>query len=412
MLACEGVSLGHVAAGVGTPAYVYSSQAIRERWRRLTSVLADVPHRIHYSVKANGNLAVLGLLRDLGAGVDIVSGGELFRAMRAGFRGRDVVFSGVGKTAREIGEALDAGVLLFNVESEAELRIIDREAALRDTIARVALRVNPEVDVETAHDYIGTGRRGDKFGIPYDEIQGVAALAASLPSVTLAGLDMHVGSQLADLAAFAKGIERLRELLEVLRTDGHRQIEYMDVGGGLAVPYGEGDPAVDLDAYAAIVRQAVEGTGLTLLLEPGRFLVADAGILLTSVLQRKRSGGKEYVIVDAGMTELLRPSHYDAYHEVASVSATEGTVVADLVGPVCESGDFLALERELPDAAPGELFVVRHVGAYGFVMSSNYNARPRVAEVLVDGDRWAVVRERESYEDLVRGESVEPHWRR
>lgn len=412
VLSCEEVPLELVAAQAGTPAYVYSSRSIRERWRRLTSALADVPHRIHYSVKANGNLAILALLRDLGAGVDIVSGGELFRATRAGFRGRDVVFSGVGKTTGEIGDAIEAGVLLFNVESEAELRVIDREAALRDTTARVALRVNPEVDVETAHDYIGTGRRGDKFGIPFNEIQGVAAVAASLPSVVLAGLDMHVGSQLSDLSAFATGIERLRELLDVLRADGHRQIEYLDVGGGLAVPYGQDDPAVDLDAYAALVRQAVEGTGLTLLLEPGRFLMADAGILLTRVLQRKRSGGKEYVIVDAGMTELLRPSHYDAYHEVVSVGETEGTVTADLVGPVCESGDFLALGRELPDVAPGELLVVRHAGAYGFVMSSNYNARPRVAEVLVDGDRWAVVRQRESYEDLVRGESVEPHWRR
>jgi len=408
---CEGVPLDKLAELVGTPAYVYSSAAITERFGRLTSALGDIPHRIHYSVKANGNLAVLSLMRQLGAGVDIVSGGELFRSLQAGFSGSDVVFSGVGKTAVELGEALDAGVMLFNVESEAELRLLDSIATQRGRVAPVALRVNPEVDVETSHAYIGTGRRGDKFGIPYDEIASVAETAAELSGIRLIGLDMHVGSQLAAFDAIAAGIQRLRELLDTLRDAGHQHLRYLDLGGGLAVPYTPEDPELKLEAYSALMRQAVAGTGLTLLIEPGRFLMAEAGLLLTRVLYRKRSGGKDYVIADAGMTELLRPSHYDAYHGVTAVRQVEGTIVADLVGPVCESGDFLALDRALPAVEAGDLLTVRNAGAYGFVMSSNYNARPRVPEVLVDGDRWAVVRERETYEDLIRGEHANPKWR-
>lgn len=407
----EGVSLEELATTVGTPAYVYSSAVIREQYRRLTTVLEGIPNRIHYSVKANGNLAVLALMKELGAGVDIVSGGELFRSLRAGFSGCDVVFSGVGKSAAELGEALDADVLLFNVESAAELSLLARVATERGKVAPVALRVNPEVDVETAHAYIGTGRRGDKFGIPFDEISEVARLAASLEGVQLIGLDMHVGSQLSAFDAFEDGVERLLELITMLRSAGHTELRYLDLGGGLAVPYAPSDPALQLDRYASVVRQAVERSGLTLLIEPGRFLVAEAGMLLTRVMYRKRSGGKEYVIVDAGMTELLRPSHYAAYHAVNAVVARDTTVVADLVGPVCESGDFLALDREMAAVEPGDLLIVRDAGAYGFVMSSNYNARPRVAEVLVDGERWALVRERESYEDLVRGEHAAPAWR-
>lgn len=408
---CEGVSLERLAAKVGTPAFVYSSAVIRARYGSLTRALEGVPHSIHYSVKANGNLAILSLMHSLGAGVDIVSGGELLRSLKAGFGGRQVVFSGVGKTAAEVREALDADVLMFNVESEHELRMISQLAVERGTTARVALRVNPEVDVETAHAYIGTGRRGDKFGIPYDEIVPVAAVARSLPNVELVGLDMHVGSQLSAFDALEEGIIRLKELLRALIADGHDTLRFLDLGGGLAVPYAPGEPELDLTRYARLVRGAVEGTGLTLLLEPGRFIAAEAGLLLTRVLQRKRSGGKEYVIVDGGMTELLRPSHYDAYHAVSAVSQTAGTVRGDLVGPVCESGDFLALDRELPAVESGDLLVVHNAGAYGFVMSSNYNARPRAAEVLVDGDRWAVVRERETYDDLVRGESEDPQWR-
>ena len=407
----EGVSLEALAEVVGTPAFVYSSAVIRERYQRLTTALAGVPHRIHYSVKANGNLAILSLMRSLGAGVDIVSGGELFRSLRAGFSGSDVVFSGVGKSAAEIGEALDARVLLFNVESEHELRLISEIAAKRGATARVALRVNPEVDVETAHSYIGTGRRGDKFGIPYDEVLHVAQLARSLPAVELVGLDMHVGSQLSAFDALEAGIDRIRELVQGLREDGHTGLRLLDLGGGLAVPYAPDDPELHLERYAELVKGVVQGTNLKLIIEPGRYIAAEAGLLLTRVLQRKRSGGKEYVIVDGGMTELLRPSHYDAYHGVSAVGASTDVVRADLVGPVCESGDFLALDRELPAVQPGELVVVHNAGAYGFVMSSNYNARPRVAEVLVDGDSWAIVRERETYDDLIRGESVQPDWR-
>ncbi len=407
----EGVDVHALAAAVGTPAYVYDAAAIRERYQRLTTALAGIPHRVHYSVKANGNLTVLGVLRELGAGVDIVSGGELYRAQQAGFTGDDVVFSGVGKSAREMGEALDAGVLAFNVESEGELRLLARLAADRGTVAPVAFRVNPEVEVDAAHHYIGTGRRGDKFGIPFDEIAHVAAVAAELPTVRVIGLAMHIGSQLAAFSAFAEAVTKVCGLVGVVRSAGHDGLRFLDIGGGLAVRYADGDPTPDLATFGRIAREAVESTGLTLLVEPGRFLVAESGVLLTRVLYRKHSGGKEYVIVDAGMTELLRPSHYAAYHEITSVAATDGSITADIVGPVCESGDFLAIDRTVDAVQPGDLVAVHNAGAYGFVMSSNYNARPRVAEVMVDGDRWAVVRERERYEDLVRGESATLSWR-
>lgn len=407
----EGVDIHALAAAVGTPAYVYGAATIRERYDRLTTALAGIPHRVHYSVKANGNLAVLGVLRELGAGVDIVSGGELYRARQAGFEGRDVVFSGVGKSAAEMGEALDAGVLAFNVESEGELRLLSALAAERGIVAPVAFRVNPEVEVDAAHHYIGTGRRGDKFGIPIDEIAHVAAVAAALPNLRVIGLAMHIGSQLAAFSAFEEAVAKVRGLVDVVRRAGHDELRFLDIGGGLAVRYADADPTPDLATFGRIARAAVEGTGLTLLVEPGRFLVAESGVLLTRVLYRKHSGGKEYVVVDAGMTELLRPSHYAAYHRITGVSPSADTVTADIVGPVCESGDFLAIDRTVDAVQPGELLVVHNAGAYGFVMSSNYNARPRVAEVMVDGDRWAVVRERERYEDLVRGESATLSWR-
>lgn len=406
-----GVDLEAVAARVQTPAYVYSAPAIRDRYGRLTIALAGIPHRVHYSVKANGNLAVLALLQELGAGVDIVSGGELFRALQAGFDGTDVVFSGVGKTEAELGEALDAGVLMFNLESEGELRLLASVAAARGVVASVAFRVNPEVEVDAAHHYIGTGRRGDKFGIPFDEIDAVARVAASLTSIHVIGLAMHIGSQLAAMGAFEQAVLRVRGLVEVVRAAGHTGLRFLDLGGGLAVRYADADPTPDLDSFARIAREAVADTGLTLLIEPGRFLVAESGVLLTRVLYRKHSGGKEYVIVDAGMTELLRPSHYAAYHPITAATPRAERITADVVGPVCESGDFLALDRSIEAVQPGDLLLVHNAGAYGFVMSSTYNARPRVAEVMVDGDRWAVVRERERYDDLIRGETAAPSWR-
>lgn len=411
-LCCEGVPLGALAAAVGTPAYVYSTASLREQFGRLDEALHGIPHRIHYSLKANASLAVLGVLRALGAGADVVSGGELYRALRAGFAPSEIVFGGVGKTDAELTQGLDAGVLLFNVESEEELRRLNALAAARGMRANVALRVNPEVTVDTPHAYIRTGEKGHKFGIPYDEAPAAARLAASLPHLELAGLDMHVGSQLSRLDAVERGLARMTQLHEELRRAGVGTLRFLDIGGGLAVPY-EDEVPPDLAEYGRLVRAAGERTGLQILVEPGRFLVAGAGMLLTRVLYRKRSGGREIAITDAGMTDLLRPSHYQAYHhiELASDASNRTPTRLDIVGPVCESGDFLALDRELPDLVPGDLLVVHTAGAYGYAMSSNYNSRPRGVEVMVDGDRFAEATARESYADLVRLERATPDWR-
>jgi diaminopimelate decarboxylase len=409
-LACEGVALSTIAEAVGTPTYVYSANAVREQFARLSAALDGVPFRIHYSLKANSNLALLRLLRSLGSAADVVSGGELYRAQRAGFAGTDIIFGGVGKTEREIAAGLDAGVLLLNVESEDELRIVDRLARERGIIAPVAIRVNPEITVETPHSYIRTGEKGHKFGIPYDEVRDVARVASGLPNVALRGLDMHVGSQLSRLDAYRHGIDRVLELLAQLRADGAHGIAYLDIGGGLAVTYDAEEPT-DLDRYAEIVVPAVKQTGLQLIVEPGRFMVGNAGVMITRVLYRKRSGGKELLIVDAGMTDLLRPSHYNAYHRMEALESVDGRARVDVVGPVCESGDFLALDREIEDLRAGDLLAVHSAGAYGYVMASNYNTRGKPAEVLVDGDRFALVTARESYEHLVSPELLEPQWR-
>jgi diaminopimelate decarboxylase len=408
---CEGVELEALARAVGTPAYVYSATHIRDQHRRLETALSGAPHRIHYSVKANSSLAILALLRDLGVGVDIVSGGELSRALRAGYSGRDVVFSGVGKTEQELREALEADVLLFNVESEAELHQLDRIARGMGRSAPVALRVNPEVTVETPHPYTRTGERGMKFGIPYDEALGVARRALRMSGIVLRGVDMHIGSQVTALDPFEEGMGRLLELVAALRQLGCRDLHYLDVGGGLAVTY-ENEVPTDPDAFAAaIVPQAVK-SGLTLVVEPGRYLVGNAGVLLTRVLYRKRSGGRDYVITDAGMNDLLRPSHYHAYHHISAVRPSGSSGTFDVVGPVCESGDFFALDRTMDAVAEGDLLIVHSAGAYGFVMASNYNSRPRPPEVLVEGDRFAIIRDRETSEDLVRHERMTAEWRR
>jgi diaminopimelate decarboxylase len=409
-LVCDGVSLEAIAADVGTPAYVYSVSDIRAQYERLSSALAALPHRLHYSVKANSNLAILGVLRRLGAGVDIVSGGELYRALSAGFAGPDIVFSGVGKTEREIGEALRVHVLLINIESEEELLLVDSIARESGSIAPIALRVNPEVMVDTPHPYTRTGIKGMKFGIPFDETLVIARKALGLAGVQLLGLDMHVGSQISQFEPYEIGLGRLLQLASEIRDAGGGDLRYLDIGGGLGVTYDTEHP-LDIEAFAAGIRKVVAPTGLTLLLEPGRFLVGNAGVLLSRVLYRKRSGGKQFVIIDAGMNDLLRPSHYNAYHRIEAVTPRGGRVTADIVGPICESGDFFGLQRDVDDLRPGDLVAVRSSGAYGFVMSSNYNSRPRAAEVLVDGGRYGIVTEREEYPDLVRKERLEPSWR-
>lgn len=410
-LACEGVALDTLAEAVGTPSYVYSSAAIRDQFRQLDKALSGIPHRIHYSLKANANWAILRLVRSLGAGAEVVSGGELYRALQGGFAPEDVVFGGVGKSARELGEAVEAGIRLVNVESEAELRLLDGIACERKRRIPVGLRLNPEITVDSPHAYIQTGGKGHKFGIPYDDGLSAARLAASLPWLELAGLDMHVGSQLAVLDAYERGLERILSLLEAVRAEGIDSIRYLDIGGGLAVPYEDERPP-DLRAYGRIVRDVARRSGLEILVEPGRFLVADAGTLLTRVLYRKRSGGREIAVTDAGMTELLRPSHYQAYHHIEPVRPRQRvTVRIDVVGPVCESGDFLALDREMPDIEAGDLLAIRTAGAYGYSMASNYNARPRSPEILVDGDRYAVTTDREEYQDLIRLERHTLDWK-
>ncbi len=409
-LGVEQVPLQVIARDVGTPSYVYSAAAIREQYGRLRSSLAALDARLHYSVKANSSIAILSLLREMGAGVDIVSGGELFRALKAGFIGSDIVFSGVGKTEREMEEALRADVLFVNAESEQEVHVLNAVAGRMALKARVALRVNPEVLVETPHPYTRTGEKGMKFGIPFDEALAVAKVVATLPNLRLVGLDMHVGSQISQFAPYEVGLQRLLHLRREIEQATGLELDYLDIGGGLAVTYDAAERAVDVKQFGEVISAIVQGSGLKIILEPGRFLVGNAGILLTRVLYRKRSGGKEFIVTDAGMTDLLRPSHYNAFHRIEAVNPRERTTVADVVGPICESGDFLALDRQIDDAQPGDLLAVQSTGAYGFVMASNYNSRPKPAEVLVDGDKFAVITRRESYEDLVRNESA-PSWR-
>lgn len=410
VLRCDGTSLDAIAEAVGTPVYLYSVGEIQAQYARLSAALARLPHRIHYSVKANSNLAILGILRELGSGVDIVSGGEMFRAQSAGFSGRDIVFSGVGKTEREMTEALTLGVLMINVESEEELARWDEVAGRMGRKAPVALRVNPEVMVDTPHPYTRTGVKGMKFGIPFDETLVVARRALGMDNISLIGLDMHVGSQISQFEPYEIGLGRLLQLRKEIQEAGASHLEYLDIGGGLAVSYGEEHP-IDVEAFGAVVERLVGPTGLKVIVEPGRYLVGNAGVLLTRVLYRKRSGGKQFMIADAGMNDLIRPSHYNAYHRIEAVNPSGARITADIVGPVCESGDFLGLHRDVDDAKPGDLLAVRSAGAYGFVMASNYNSRPRVAEVLIERGRYGVVTEREQYTDLVRYERLEPEWR-
>lgn len=409
VLHVDGVPLPAIASAVGTATYVYSATVIRERVARLTEALAGVPHRVHYSLKANANGAILRVLREAGCGVDVVSGGELHRALHAGFAGRDIVFGGVGKTEQELVAALDAKVKLINVESEAELHLLAALAAARAEVAPVGLRINPEVDVENAHHYIATGEKGHKFGIGLQDALRVGREALTMPSIRLVAVDMHIGSQLHSFVAYREGMERLVDLARTLRAEG-APIEFLDAGGGLPVPYAD-EEEPDIAAYGRIVREAAASLGgVELLVEHGRYLVAASGSLLTRVLYRKESGHKIYVICDAGMTELIRPSHYDAYHRIDAVGDVQGRMNADIVGPVCETGDFLGLDRDIPAVGPGDLMVVHTVGAYGVAMASRYNARPMAAEVMVDGSRWAVVTAREQYADLLRHEVASPRW--
>lgn len=400
----EDVPLAEIAERVKTPCYVYSSSSILARYRAYDEAFGDTPHLICYAVKANSNLAVLKLLAEAGAGFDIVSGGELYRVLEAGGNPSRVVFSGVGKTAEEIEFALEAGIHSFNCESIAELHLIDALAARRRQKARVAIRVNPNIETQT-HPYVATGQREHKFGIDVAEAEQAYAIARSLPHLLPEGVSCHVGSQLLDVDPLIEAVDVILALVNRLRGQGF-DIQFVDLGGGVGIRYSPADRPPDVRSFIQQVRSRLEGLGLLVIIEPGRSIVGEGGVLLTRVLYRKRTGSKEFVVVDASMTDLIRPALYGSHHEIIPVrlAPERGTIVADVVGPVCETGDFLARDRELANVAPGDLLAVCSAGAYGFVLASNYNSRPRPPEVLVSGSSWRVVRRRESYEDLIRPE--------
>jgi diaminopimelate decarboxylase len=404
-LCCEEVPLSELAEEVGTPAYVYSSATLLRHARVFRSALRGLDALACFAVKSAPNLAILSLLAREGFGFDIVSGGELFRALQAGGDPRRIVFSGVGKRQEEMAAALDAGILMFNCESEEELEQLSRVAAWKKAAASVALRVNPAVDART-HPYIATALSTSKFGVPAARVRKAYRLAASLPGLRVSGVACHIGSQIQSVKPFVAAAGKMRALVEQLRGDGH-EILRLDMGGGLGVPYGDGQEPASPQQYGEALVRALRGLDIEVLLEPGRLLVANAGVLLSRVLLRKRGhGARRFVVIDAGMNDLMRPALYGAHHEVEPVGRPRrGAEVVDVVGPVCESADVMARRRRLPPLQAGDLVVLRTAGAYGMAMASQYNARPRPAEVLVSGRSWRVIRSRESYKDLVRGES-------
>lgn len=400
----EDVPVADIARREGTPCYVYSRAGILDRFQAYDTAFGETPHQICYAVKANSNLAILKLLAEAGAGFDIVSGGELFRVLAAGGDPAGIIFSGVGKTANEIDYALEQGIRGFNCESEPELALIDSLAARRGLQARVALRINPDVDAAT-HPYISTGLRKHKFGIDIHEADTVYDRARGLSNLMMEGVSCHIGSQIVDIEPMVEVFEKMLALAERLRSRGV-PIRALDLGGGLGVPYRPEDKRLGICEFVKTMCERVAGHGLEILIEPGRSIVAEAGLLITRVLYRKTNGDRQFVIVDAAMNDLIRPALYHAHHEIVPLRENPGAgnITADVVGPVCESGDFLARGREMANVLPGDLLAVCTAGAYGFVAASNYNARPRPPEILVDGDAYRVVRRRETYQDLIRGE--------
>jgi diaminopimelate decarboxylase len=399
---CEEVPLRTLAQECGTPLYVYSHATLERHFRAFDGAFADVPHLTCYAVKANSTLAILGLLAGWGAGMDVVSGGELFRALRAGVDPKKIVYAGVGKTERELEEALRAGILMFNVESREELERLDGVAARAGRRAPVALRVNPAIDPLT-HTYIATGLKESKFGIEAERILETYRRALSLGHLEVVGIHCHIGSQITQTGPFRAAVEKIADLVRQVRALG-ADLRWVDIGGGLGISYNQEEPPAPKQLSAEVV-PVLRELGATVVTEPGRVIVGNAGALLARVTYRKDTGSKKFLVVDAGMNDLIRPSLYGSFHRIVPLRRTEGTrEPLDVVGPICESGDFLAKERELPPVPPGEYVAALSAGAYGFSMSSNYNSRPRAAEVLVRGAEYAVIRERESYEDLIRGE--------
>ena len=406
VLCCEDVSIQEISAKIGTPFYLYSYATLKRHFQVFNAAFEAVPKLICFSAKANTNLAVLKIFADMGCGLDIVSGGELFRGLKAGFSPDRIVYSGVGKRVDEIDYALEAGILMFNVESPVELELINRRAGELNKRAPVAIRVNPDVDPKT-HPYISTGLKKNKFGINMEAALESYRMAGSLDHVDVVGIDCHIGSQITETKPFEAALTSLKSLINDLKQMG-TDIKYLDMGGGLGITYADETPP-PLSEYAGTITQQLKGMDLQLILEPGRVLVGNAGILVTKVLYRKSGEVKNFVIVDAGMNDLLRPTLYNAFHAIEPVvSSTKNLIVADVVGPICESSDFLAVDRSICDVESGDLLAVMSAGAYGYVMSSNYCSRPRVAEVMVKDDRFHVIKTRENYEDLIRGESLPP----
>jgi diaminopimelate decarboxylase len=403
-LHCENVPVAKIAEEVGTPFYLYSHATLTHHFHTFDAAFAGYPHIICFAVKANANLAILRLFAGLGAGADIVSGGELFRALKAGVSPQRIVYSGVGKSFKEIRRALKTGILMFNIESSQELGEISRLATRLKVQAPVALRINPDIDPQT-HPYISTGLKKNKFGINLDRALLDYERARQLPHVEVVGVACHIGSQITELSPFLEAVQRLRELVQELTRRGI-PIRYLDLGGGLGITYDQETPPHPRDYGQALINE-LKGLDVTLILEPGRVIVGNAGILVTRVYYTKDSEAKHFIVVDAGMNDLARPSLYGSYHALWPVlQAPRREVTASLVGPICESGDFLAKDRPMNDFQPGELVAVMSAGAYGFSMSSNYNARPRVAEILVKDDEFYVIRKRESYAQLIRGEAI------
>jgi len=404
ILHCEEIPVAEIAREVGTPLYLYSHKTLVRHFRVFDSAFDDIPHIVCFSVKANSNIAILNVLAREGAGVDIVSGGELYRALRAGCDPRKIVYSGVGKRIDEIDYALSQGILMFNVESGQELEVINDRAGALGTRAPISLRVNPDVDPQT-HPHISTGLKQNKFGIDIDKSLGEYRRAQTLEHVDIVGVDCHIGSQITKISPFIDTLERLTTLIHTLRGEGI-EISYLDLGGGLGITYDRETPPHPTD-YAGAIRERAQALDCTLIFEPGRVIAGNAGILVTRVLYTKDKDDKNFIIVDAGMNDLMRPSLYDSYHGVKPVVRQgRDRTVSDIVGPICESGDFLVKDRMVERYKRGELIAVMSSGAYGFSMSSNYNSRPRVAEVLVQDDRYHVIRKRESYDDVVRGEEI------
>ncbi len=411
VLYAEDVPVPEIARAVGTPFYCYSTATLERHYKVFSQAFDGVDAMVCYAMKANSNQAVLRTLARLGAGVDVVSEGELRRALAAGIPAKRIMFSGVGKTVSEMDLALEAGIYCFNVESEPELEVLAARAAKSGKQAHVSFRINPDVDART-HAKISTGKKENKFGISYERARAVYQRAASLPSIKVTGIDMHIGSQITELQPFEDAFRLLRELVETLRGDGHA-IDHVDIGGGLGIPYrDDNNPPPEPDAYAHIVKEQLAGLNCRIVTEPGRLIVGNAGILVTEVVFVKDGGDKTFVIVDAAMNDLIRPTLYEAYHEIRPVvisAASAPRIRADVVGPVCETGDYLALDREMAMPKTGDLLAVGSAGAYGAVQAGTYNSRRLVPEVLVKGGEFHVIRPRPSYEDLIGLDSV-PSW--